>query len=66
MNTAFHILFKNFSVDSEKASKIASKLIDSGANLSLENKQKMTPVHMAFYLQQADAIKYMLDFNLRR
>lgn len=50
-NTAMHVLMQYFGADAEKAQKIATRMLKHGASLTVENRQGMTPLHLAFFFQ---------------
>lgn len=62
-NTAMHLVMRNFNVDPENLSKIASSLIKKGSNLKALNCNQLTPMHVALYYAQNEAIKFALCHN---
>lgn len=67
-NTSLHLVMRFFNTDSESSSKIAKSLIRRGANLKALNNNQLTPLHVALYYAQNEAIKFALSHNrqLRR
>ena len=58
-----HILMKVFNVDPVLSKKIAVSLINKGASLKYRNKNLYSPLHMALYYGQNEAIKFALNHN---
>ena len=55
-NTSMHMLMRHFNVDPDSASKVAVALIKRGSNLKANNVHKLTPLHVALYYGQNEAI----------
>lgn len=62
-STSLHVLMRNFNIDADTSSKIAVNLIKRGSNLEGKNINKLTPLHMALYYGQNEAIKFCLNHN---
>jgi len=62
-NCSLHYLASIFSKDSEKANKIMTKLMESGANPNLKNQDLWSPIHLAVKRDQISAIKFMVVWN---
>lgn len=58
-----HLVMRNFNVDPENSAKIASSLIKKGCNLHVLNCNQLTPMHVALYYAQNEAIKFALCHN---
>jgi ankyrin repeat protein len=67
-NTTMHLLMRSFNVDGECSEKIARSLMKKGASLTQKNSQSLTPMHVALYYAQNEAIEFALAHNqqLRR
>lgn len=64
-NTALHLVMRNFNVDPENSAKIASGLLKKGASLQALNCNQLTPMHVALYYAQNEAIKFALCHNFQ-
>jgi len=62
-NTALHTLMRNFNVDPDTASKVAVTLIKRGTDLKATNIHRLTPMHVALYYGQNEAIQFALSHN---
>jgi ankyrin repeat protein len=58
-----HVLMRNFNTDPESSAKIARSLIRKGSNLKALNGSSLTPLHIALYYAQNEAVKFALHHN---
>lgn len=58
-----HVLMKVFAVDCFQARKIAVSLIKKGASLRFRNKNLHSPLHIALYYGQNEAVKFAINHN---
>ena len=67
-NTCLHIIMKYFGSNVEMSSKLARSLMKRNIDITARNKHQMTPLHMAFYNGQNEAVKFAIHHNymLRR
>jgi ankyrin repeat protein len=62
-NTSMHMIMRHFNVDPDSASKVAVALIKRGSNLKATNVHKLTPLHVALYYGQNEAIQFAFQHN---